>query len=157
MRYFDFPNFTYTQIPATTTRILLNHFKWDKEKLMEKYYDGDQETFFKEAHVINPFNKPNVITRPKAKKSGTEECEICFSFFPPTVSSTSSRPLPDGLMHHMRITTNSNFLSSFRCRWWADWSVDISFAHIVGVNIWQQKLWKKVWVSRYRAQHMVVI
>ena len=23
------------QIPATVTRILLNHFKWDKEKLME--------------------------------------------------------------------------------------------------------------------------
>lgn len=79
-------SFCFPQIPATTTRILLNHFKWDKEKLMEKYYDGDQETFFKEAHVINPFNKPNVITRPKSKKSGTEECEICFSFFPPSVS-----------------------------------------------------------------------
>ncbi len=26
------------QIPATTTRILLNHFKWDKDKLMERYY-----------------------------------------------------------------------------------------------------------------------
>ena len=25
------------QIPATVTRILLNHFKWDKEKLMEWY------------------------------------------------------------------------------------------------------------------------
>ena len=24
-----------TQIPTTTIRILLNHFKWDKEKLME--------------------------------------------------------------------------------------------------------------------------
>lgn len=82
---------------------------------MEKYYDGDQETFFKEAHVINPFNKPNIITRPKvtmgsngsfvlyilncvschhyfllqAKKSGTEECEICFSFFPPSVSDSA--------------------------------------------------------------------
>lgn len=77
---------------------------------MEKYYDGDQETFFKEAHVINPFNKPNIKTKPKvwtkynkhifgfnqqilcrlklqAKKSGTEECEICFSFFPPSVSN----------------------------------------------------------------------
>jgi hypothetical protein len=27
----------YFQIPATTTRILLNHFKWDKEKLLERY------------------------------------------------------------------------------------------------------------------------
>lgn len=53
---------------------------------MEKYYDGDQETFFREAHVINPFNKPAIVTRPKLKKSGTEECEICFSNFPPSVS-----------------------------------------------------------------------
>ena len=26
------------QIPTTTVRILLNHFKWDKEKFMEKYF-----------------------------------------------------------------------------------------------------------------------
>lgn len=53
---------------------------------MEKYYDGDQETFFREAHVINPFNRPTTVSRPKLKKSGTEECEICFSCFPPSVS-----------------------------------------------------------------------
>lgn len=46
------------QIPATTTRILLNHFRWDKEKLMERFYDGDQEKLFSEARVVNPFNKP---------------------------------------------------------------------------------------------------
>ncbi|XP_055325889.1 E3 ubiquitin-protein ligase ariadne-1 [Sitodiplosis mosellana] len=76
---------TVVEIPATTLRILLNHFKWDKEKLMEKYYDGDQEAFFREAHVINPFNKPVAVTRPKLKRSGTEECEICFSNFPPSM------------------------------------------------------------------------
>lgn len=43
------------QIPVTTTRILLNHFKWDKEKLMERFYDGDQEKLFSEAHVVSPF------------------------------------------------------------------------------------------------------
>lgn len=32
---------------------------------MEKYYDGDQDTFFREAHVINPFNKPTIVTKPK--------------------------------------------------------------------------------------------
>lgn len=53
---------------------------------MEKYYDGDQEAFFREAHVINPFNKPVAVARPKLKRSGTEECEICFSNFPPSVS-----------------------------------------------------------------------
>jgi ariadne-1 len=76
----------FSQIPATITRILLNHFKWDKEKLMERYYDADQDKLFKEAHVINPFNKPNLICKPKIKKTGTEDCDICFSHFPPTVS-----------------------------------------------------------------------
>jgi len=56
------------QIPATTTRILLNHFRWDKEKLMERYYIGDQEKLFDEAHVIPPHNsKPPV--RAGGKKS----------------------------------------------------------------------------------------
>lgn len=35
---------------------------------MEKYYDGDQDTFFRNAHVINPFNKPNIITKPKVSQ-----------------------------------------------------------------------------------------
>ncbi|KAH9402852.1 E3 ubiquitin-protein ligase arih1 [Tyrophagus putrescentiae] len=43
------------QLPQTTTRILLNHFKWDKEKLYEKYYaEEDPEALFAAAHVINP-------------------------------------------------------------------------------------------------------
>ena len=40
-----------TQIPTTTIRILLNHFKWDKEKLMERFYSDDQEEMFKAAQV----------------------------------------------------------------------------------------------------------
>ncbi|KPJ19395.1 E3 ubiquitin-protein ligase arih1l [Papilio machaon] len=76
---------TVVEIPATTTRILLNHFKWDKEKLMERFYDGDQDQLFSEARVINPFRKP-VIQRPKLPRrissSGAEECEICFSILP---------------------------------------------------------------------------
>ena len=40
-----------TQIPTTTIRILLNHFKWDKEKLMERFYSDDQEEMFQEAQV----------------------------------------------------------------------------------------------------------
>ena len=41
-----------TQIPTTTIRILLNHFKWDKEKLMERFYSDDQEEMFQEAQVM---------------------------------------------------------------------------------------------------------
>ena len=43
------------QLPPTTTRILLHHFRWDKEKLMERFYDGDQERLFQEAHIVSPF------------------------------------------------------------------------------------------------------
>lgn len=57
-------HFKLLQIPNTITRILLNHFKWDKEKLMERFYDGNQEELFSEARVINPFRKP-VIFRQK--------------------------------------------------------------------------------------------
>ncbi|XP_063697066.1 E3 ubiquitin-protein ligase ariadne-1 isoform X2 [Culicoides brevitarsis] len=73
---------TVVEIPATTTRILLNHFKWDKEKLMERFYDGDQEKLFKDARVINPFNKPIYTPKPKIQKLGIEECEICFASYP---------------------------------------------------------------------------
>ncbi|KAJ1532296.1 hypothetical protein ONE63_000905 [Megalurothrips usitatus] len=76
---------TVVEIPATTTRILLNHFKWDKEKLMERFYDTDQEQLFIEARVINPI-KEGAVTRPKPLKrtsiSGMEECEICFLLLP---------------------------------------------------------------------------
>ena len=57
---------TVLEMPATTTRILLNFFRWDKEKLMERFYDGDQDQLFRDAHVINPFKKP--ISCQKAPK-----------------------------------------------------------------------------------------
>ncbi|XP_050403800.1 E3 ubiquitin-protein ligase arih1 [Patella vulgata] len=69
------------QIPATITRILLNHFKWDKEKLMERYYDGDQDRLFNEAHVVNPHRREPAKSRQRVTRStaGSEEmvCEIC--------------------------------------------------------------------------------
>lgn len=45
------------ELTSTTTRILLHHFRWDKEKLMERFYDGDPDRLFNEAHVVNPFKK----------------------------------------------------------------------------------------------------
>jgi len=59
------------QIPATTTRILLNHFRWDKEKLMESYYLGDQEKLFAEAHVIPPGQTPAVASKSTGSKSAS--------------------------------------------------------------------------------------
>ncbi|OXU30621.1 hypothetical protein TSAR_002465 [Trichomalopsis sarcophagae] len=76
---------TVVEIPATTTRILLNHFNWDKEKLMERFYDGDQEKLFEEARVVNPFRKGSAINRSVLKHNGeneTEECGVCYLTLP---------------------------------------------------------------------------
>lgn len=72
----------FVQIPATTTRILLNHFKWDKEKLMERYYDGDQEVLFAEARVINPFKKSTIAKQKVITGILVFECVHfqCFRF-----------------------------------------------------------------------------
>ena len=66
-------------------RILLNHFGWDKEKLLEAYYDTDQEQLFREARVINPN-----ITRSQnpIPTKGHEDCEICYLQKPSSVSLT---------------------------------------------------------------------
>ncbi|XP_022667404.1 potential E3 ubiquitin-protein ligase ariadne-1-like isoform X1 [Varroa jacobsoni] len=69
------------QIPPTMTRILLNHFKWDLEKLYEKYYDGDQETLFQQAHIVYPF-KGSALADKKQPSAAMEECEICLKRVP---------------------------------------------------------------------------
>lgn len=68
------------QIPATITRILLNHFKWDKEKLMERFYDGDQDKLFAEARVINPFRKGPIISRSRSSQSSLVNIFTCLNF-----------------------------------------------------------------------------
>lgn len=63
------------QLPPTTMRILLNHFGWDKEKLLEAYYDGDQDQLFREARVVNPTVSRTPIV---PSSNGFEDCEICY-------------------------------------------------------------------------------
>lgn len=64
-------------------RILLNHFGWDKEKLLEAYYDGDQEQLFRDARVVNPTTSRTPIVVPS---NGVEDCEICYMQKPSSVS-----------------------------------------------------------------------
>lgn len=68
-------------ISSTTVRILLNHFKWDKEKLLEKFYTDDQDQMFKDAKVINPFKKPPSQKIQSSSKTSpanqTLECDFC--------------------------------------------------------------------------------
>lgn len=43
---------------------------------MERYYDSDQEKLFKDAHVINPFNKPVTVPKPKVKLAMLWKCFV---------------------------------------------------------------------------------
>uniref|UniRef100_A0A4W5LQG4 RBR-type E3 ubiquitin transferase n=1 Tax=Hucho hucho TaxID=62062 RepID=A0A4W5LQG4_9TELE len=72
------------QNPATITRILLSHFNWDKEKLMERYFDGNLDKLFSECHVINPSKKSR--TRLMNTRSSAQDlpCQICYLNYPNT-------------------------------------------------------------------------
>lgn len=64
---------TILQLPSSIIKLLLNHFKWDKERLLERFYEVDQEQFFRDAKVVNPF-------APKPSESPpTDTCLICCS------------------------------------------------------------------------------
>ncbi|KAI3371288.1 hypothetical protein L3Q82_023902 [Scortum barcoo] len=75
------------QNPATITRILLSHFNWDKEKLMERYFDGNLDKLFSECHVINPSKKPRIRPPINTRSSAQDmPCQICYLNFPNSVS-----------------------------------------------------------------------
>ncbi|XP_065829261.1 E3 ubiquitin-protein ligase arih1-like [Oscarella lobularis] len=61
------------QIPATAARQLLVFFNWDKERLLERYFSGDQDKLFAQAHIVNPHKKRHIPTLPS-----TATCQICF-------------------------------------------------------------------------------
>lgn len=71
---------TVLQIQTSTTKSLLAHFKWDKDKLLDRFFD-DQEKLFKDSNIRNPLRR-----RLKVKcllKGGKDFCEICFDDFDP--------------------------------------------------------------------------
>ena len=54
-----------TMIPENKVKTLLNHFKWDKNKLLERFYSVEQDEIFKE-------------TLPIPVDTDELECEICY-------------------------------------------------------------------------------
>ena len=64
---------TILQLPLSIIKLLLNHFKWDKQRLLEKFYETDHEEFFRQAKIINPFSPPS------SENPSTEMCLICCS------------------------------------------------------------------------------
>ena len=79
----------------TTVRLLLHHFRWDKEKLMERFYDPHhQDELFRQAHIINPFKKPQLQTPTSNSSHRTTRRQISASSLSPTSPVTiTTNPL----------------------------------------------------------------
>ena len=68
-------------IPKSTVMALLDHFKWDKARFLERYFD-DYDNLFKEANISKPKSAKEKQTNNQMKKLRSEDeilCEICFT------------------------------------------------------------------------------
>lgn len=86
-------------LPATVVRMLLTHFHWDKEHLLERYYsccdESDRHKLFQEARIASPWSRAEEREEEREKKStptkkmrggaesSTELCLICFDSLSP--------------------------------------------------------------------------
>eukprot|EP00038_Savillea_parva_P028832 m.67246 g.67246 ORF g.67246 m.67246 type:complete len:525 (+) comp8422_c0_seq4:106-1680(+) len=67
------------RIPAKTARILLQHFKWDRERLIERYYgSADVDKIFEEAHCVKPSADAADGAAAGAAVDGAVECPVCW-------------------------------------------------------------------------------
>ena len=68
-------------IPKSTAMALLDHFKWDQARFLEKYFD-DYDKLFEEANISKPKSGKEKQKNNKMKKLRSEDtflCEICFT------------------------------------------------------------------------------
>ena len=70
-----------TEIPMTTVRLLMNHFKWDKDVLMDKFYSEDFDKVYEDTKVLPPdsFNN-NLGPKRLCSSMGDSiliDCDIC--------------------------------------------------------------------------------
>lgn len=66
------------QIPAQTARTLLQHFHWDKQKLLERYFGGDRDALFKEARCVDPTESGAPKMASLDDEEEDVECSICM-------------------------------------------------------------------------------
>ncbi|PIC53269.1 hypothetical protein B9Z55_003047 [Caenorhabditis nigoni] len=75
------------EVPDGIIRILLQKFKWDKDPLLERFYEADDLYDFLRKQKIDPFTS--------SQWSGTEgECEICCETFLLTGPSCNHKACP---------------------------------------------------------------
>lgn len=70
-------------LPDNVVLLLMNHFKWNKERLVERLFESDQERLFRDASIVCPVTD-QVAPASKNSKAGVinETCEICFTTHP---------------------------------------------------------------------------
>jgi ariadne-1 len=85
------------KLSSTTVRLLLHHFRWDKEKLMERFYDSNhQDELFRQAHIVNTFKKPPTPSSSSSLSHRTTRRQLSSSATTPTPSpsvTTTLNPL----------------------------------------------------------------
>jgi ariadne-1 len=72
MKYVDEVK-TILQLSSSIIKLLLHYFKWNKDRLLEKFYEINHDQFFQQAKVINPFSQ-NL-----SEISSSRTCLICCS------------------------------------------------------------------------------
>ncbi|CAM4926690.1 unnamed protein product [Rotaria socialis] len=60
-------------IPSTIAKLLLHCFKWNKQRLLEKFYEMDPVEFYQQSKLVNPF------TEKTCASESTGICLICCS------------------------------------------------------------------------------
>jgi ariadne-1 len=128
------------KLPSTTVRLLLHHFRWDKEKLMERFYDPNhQDELFRQAHIVNPFKKPPHLqtqTSTSLHRSSRRQNSVTTPSPSPSPSpSTTINPLKPSNEQICVICCSSksaNFMASLQC------------GHIFCTICWQHYLTTKI-------------
>merc|ERR1712093_787038 len=102
------------QVPIATARCLLEHFKWDKEHLFERYFATDRKKLFASAMCVDPADNPK--TAPAA--AAEIECEICLDPF----TCKDMIPMPCGhlfcrtcVQGYLHFAITSSGLASIEC------------------------------------------
>ncbi len=121
------------KLPSTTVRLLLHHFRWDKEKLMERFYDPDhQDELFRQAHIINPFKKPHLHTQTSTSSHRSTRRQISS---PSPSTTTITNPLKSPTEQTCLICCSTKPISEM---------TGIECGHIFCRNCWQNYLTYKI-------------
>ncbi|CAH8666504.1 unnamed protein product [Schistosoma margrebowiei] len=92
------------QIPPTYLRLLLAHFKWDKDALMEFYFEHGKADTFAQTGILDPMDIPVTGSKNLCEKKNEIVCDICF------LSTTPSQMFGLSCAHYFCLTCWQRYL-----------------------------------------------